>query len=83
MKRCLWLTRGWPNRMAAVLAGGEVKVATQEAFRRDLEAFEALVAAPDASSAMMAVIRRSVFQRTSVKQLVQAVKVFDARGRSF
>lgn len=72
MKRCLWLLRGWPNRMAAVLVGGPTRARTVAAFRADHEAWQALAAAEGPTSDMVALLHRSVFRRTSVRQLTEA-----------
>lgn len=70
--RCLWLTRGWPSRMGALMGSSAAASETLKAFQKDLLAFEALGNMRAKSKAQEKLFSRSVFHETSVKQYVQA-----------
>jgi hypothetical protein len=76
--RCLWFLRGWPSRMVGVLGTEQLAMSTMGAFKDDLEAWEALASAPEPSKAMQNVLKRSVFNETSVQQYVEvACNIFN------
>lgn len=70
--RCLWLTRGWPARMAAVMGSDADAIATLSAFRDDLAAFRALQSLENKTKVQDTMLARSVFNETIVKQYVEA-----------
>lgn len=73
--RCLFMLRGWPFRLVAVLGGDELRSDTIAEFRQDYLAYRALMDAPGKTAAMTALLRRSCFGDIAVEQWVQALVV--------
>lgn len=73
--RCLFMLRGWPFRLVAVLAGGDLQTRTLAEFRNDYLAYKALVGAPGKTAAMKSLIRRSCFGGAAVEQWVKAASL--------
>lgn len=72
--RDLWRLRGWPWSMGRVLQAGSDPKPVLEQFKADLDAFTKLEADPTRPKKTDAIFQRSMFQKTSVTQLVKAVQ---------
>lgn len=71
LRRCLWLWRGLPVSMAALL-GHEDVAAEALGFERQFAAYQEFSKQDGKTSSMREVLRRSPFNHTSVRQLAQA-----------
>lgn len=73
VRRCLWLF-GWPCRLAALFAEGDIPAATMELFRKDVIIWKEFSQLPDLTVAGNTIARRHLFNLTSNKQFIEGVE---------
>lgn len=68
MQRCLWMLRGWPNRLVICLRGGDIAQATVDCLKQDWELFQQFSSNSSGCAGVDVIARRSVFHMPCVKQ---------------
>ena len=74
LQRCAWAFFGWPCRCTGILGDAALRRETSEELKADLEAFEALSRLDHKPDGLVALLARSVFHQTSVKQCVEGFR---------
>lgn len=94
LRRTLWLTMQWPQRLVRLLGTEEEKSAAMREFRQDASVFDQLCHVPSPSLLLQQYKARSCFQLVSVRQVLigcrlhnwalhpELVGVVDARTRT-
>lgn len=75
--RTVWMTRGWPSRLALAIHGGEVGNIVIKAFKQDFENYELFRKNHLKLAGVTALAERSVFQLMSVQQDLQMLQERD------